>query len=296
VKVAITGSSGELGSALVPALTAAGHDVVRLVRREPAAPDEVRWNPTGGSVDLAGLAGTDAAVNLAGAGMADKRWTAQYKRTIRDSRVLGTRTLVRALGQLDPVPHTLVSQSGIDVYGSTGEALVDEDTPGGEGFLADVARAWEHEAEAARADGIRVVTSRTQHRMSAAGPSFGRLLTLSRLGLGGPLGGGRQWWSWITLPDHVAAVQFLLESDLSGPVNLVSPEPARNRDIVKAIGRATHRPALLPAPAFAMRLVVGEVAVLALASHRVIPSKLLAAGFSYQHPDLDTACRWLAER
>lgn len=294
MRVAVTGSSGQLGTELQTVLRAGGHEVLRLVRRPPEAPDEVRWDPTGGAVDLDGLAGTEAVVHLAGAGLAEHRLTAQRKRTVRDSYVLGTRTLVRALAQLDPVPQVLVSQSGIDYYGSTGDAVIDEEAPSGAGFLADVARAWEHEATAAEDAGIRVVRTRTAPVMSAGGPSFGRLLTLSRLGLGGPLGNGRQWWSWITLPDQAAATRFLLESDLSGPVNLSTPEPARQVDIAKAIGRATHRPALLPAPAFAIKLIVGDAAQLALDSHRVMPTRLIAAGFDYQHPDLETACRWLA--
>lgn len=296
MKVAVTGSSGELGQALLGDLEGHGHQVVRLVRRPARAADEVTWDPTGGSVDLAGLSGTEGVVHLAGAGLAARRWTPEYRRTIRDSRVLGTRTLVRALGQLDPVPRVLVSQSGVDYYGSTGDAVIDEESPGGEGFLADVTRAWEHEATAAEDVGIRVVRTRTAPVMSDGGPSFGRLLTLSRLGLGGPLGSGRQWWSWITLPDQAAATRFLLESDVSGAVNLTTPEPARQIDIARAIGRATRRPALLPAPAVAMRLVVGGAASLALDSHRVMPTRLVRAGFNYRYPELEHACRWLAAR
>jgi uncharacterized protein (TIGR01777 family) len=296
MRVAVTGSSGELGQGRVAQLADHGHEVLRLVRRPAQAAGEVTWDPAGGTVDLAGLVGTEGVVHLAGAGLADRRWTAEYQRTIRDSRVLGTRTLVRAMAQLDPVPRVLVSQSGVDYYGSTGDAVIDEDSPGGQGFLADVTRAWEHEAVAAEDAGVRVVRTRTAPVMSAGGPSFGRLLTLSRLGLGGPLGNGRQWWSWITLPDQAAATRFLLESDVSGAVNLTAPEPARQVDIARAIGRATHRPALLPAPAIAMRLVVGGAASLALDSHRVVPIRLVEAGFIYQHPDLETACRWLAAR
>lgn len=300
MRVAVTGSSGELGAALLPVLRSGGHHVVRLVRRPPQAPDEVRWDPAGGTVDLPGLAGVEGVVHLAGSMIPDKPWAPGYQqalREFRDSRVLGTRTLVQALSRLDPVPQVLVSQSGIDYYGPTGDAVIDEDAPSGEGFLADVARAWEHEAKAAEAAGMRLVLCRTAPVMSAEGPSFGRLLTLTKLGLGGPLGNGKQWWSWIALPDQVAAMRFLLESELAGPVNLTTPEPARQVDIAKAIGRATNRPALLPAPAFAMRLVVGEKAAqLALNSHRVMPTRLLAAGFDYQYPDLDGACRWLAGR
>lgn len=295
MRVAVTGGSGLIGSALIRHLVAEGHDVVRLVRRTPSAPGEVRWDPQGGEVDLAGLAGVEAVVHLAGAGAGDKRWTEAYKRTIRDSRVLGTRTLVRALSSLDPPPHTLVSGSAIGGYGDRGEEVLTEDSPTrpSAGFLPAVVRDWEAEAMAAAAAGIRVVTPRTGLVMSPSGGAFDRLLTFIRLGIGGPLGSGRQWWSWVSLEDEVAALTYLLQSDLSGPVNLTAPEPARNADVIRAIGRAAHRPTLLPAPAFALRIVLGEFAEEVLGSVRVLPARLTASGFGFRHQTLPEAAEWL---
>jgi uncharacterized protein (TIGR01777 family) len=293
VKIAVTGASGFIGSALVPRLRAGGHDVVRLVRRPAQAADEVSWDPDGGSVDVDRLAGLDAAVHLAGAGVGDHRWTDEYKRTIRDSRVLGTRTLVKALTALDPLPRVLVSGAAVGVYGDRGDEELTEQSSGGSGFLADVVRAWEAESEPAAAAGIRVANIRTGLVMAPQGGAFGRLLPLIKLGLAGPLGSGKQWWPWITMEDQLAAIEFLLATDVSGPVNLSAPHPARQKDVVKALARAAHRPALLPAPKAALRIALGEFSDDLLASQRVLPRRLLAAGFTFRHPELDGASEWV---
>jgi uncharacterized protein len=295
VKVVVTGASGFIGSALVPRLRAGGHDVVKLVRRAPRAADEVSWDPDAGTIDVEGLGGVDAAVHLAGAGVGDHRWTEEYKRTIRDSRVLGTRTLVKALTALEPLPRVLVSGSAVGFYGDRGDEELTEESPGGKGFLADVVRAWEAETEPATSGGIRVAMIRSGLVMAPSGGAFGRLLPLIKLGLGGPLGNGRQWWPWITLEDEVGAIEFLLTHDVSGPFNLAAPDPHRQRDIAGAIAKAAHRPALLPAPAFALHIVLGGFASEILASRRELPRKLQAAGYVFRHPTLDVAARWLVD-
>jgi hypothetical protein len=293
VKIVVTGASGLIGTALVTRLHASGHEVVRLVRRPPRAGDEVQWDPERGTVDVDGLTGVDGAVHLAGAGVGDHRWTDDYKRQIRDSRVLGTRTLVDALTRLDPLPRVLVSGSAVGYYGSRGDEVLTETSGAGEGFLADVVRAWEAEAAPAAKAGIRVSYARTGLVMAPTGGAFGRLLPLLKLGVAGPLGNGRQWWPWITLEDETAALEFLLEKDVEGPVNLSAPNPQRQGELTKALGRAFRRPALLPAPAIALRAVLGEFAADVLASQRMLPKALLDAGFSFRHPDLDSAAEWL---
>jgi uncharacterized protein (TIGR01777 family) len=294
MRVAVTGASGLIGTALVSRLRADGHDVVRLVRRPARTPEEVSWDPAAGEVDVAALGTVDAAVHLAGAGVGDHRWTPAYRRTIHDSRVQGTRTLVGALRRLDPRPRVLVSGSAVGFYGSRGEQELTESSAGGQGFLAGVVREWEAEAEAAEQDGIRVALARTGLVLSPNGGALGRMLPLLRLGVAGPLGNGRQWWPWITLQDEVSALVFLLGAQLAGPVNLCAPEPARNREVTAALGRELHRPTVLPTPAFALRLVLGDFAEDVLASQRVIPQRLLEAGFRHAHPTLADAARWIA--
>jgi len=294
MKVAITGASGLIGSALVAHLRGRGDDVVRLVRREAQAPDEVSWEPSRGLIDLDGLAGTEGVVHLAGAGVGDQRWTPRYQKKILDSRYLGTRTIARAMTMLDPKPRVLVSGSAIGFYGDRGEEELTESSLPGIGFLSDVTQAWEGATEPARAAGIRVVLTRTSLVMAAHGGAFGKQMPLAKLGLSGPLGSGQQWWSWMTLQDDVRARAFLLDNDaVSGPVNLAAPQPHRQRDVAAAIGRAAHRPAVVPVPEFALRVALGGFAGEVLASQRVLPTVLKRAGFRYDHPDIDSAARWL---
>ncbi len=292
MKVAVTGASGLIGSALVPHLRARGDEVLTLVRRAPRAPGEVRWDPDAGDVDLAGLAGTDAVVHLSGAGVGDQRWTEEYKQLILTSRVNSTRTIATAMAALDPLPSVLVSGSAMGIYGDRGDEQLTERSAPGEGYFPDVVTAWEAAADPAREAGIRVATTRTSLVMSRKGGAFGRLVPLVRLGLGGPLGSGRQWWSWLTLHDDVRARAFLLDTDVSGPVNLSSPQPLPQRDIAAALGRVAHRPAVLPVPAFVLRAVIGEFASDILASDRMLPTVLTDAGFTFEHPDIESAARW----
>ncbi|MDO8308994.1 MAG: TIGR01777 family oxidoreductase [Actinomycetota bacterium] len=292
MKIAVTGASGLIGSALVPHLRSVGHDVVRLVRRPSAAPDEVAWDPAVGTVDVDALAGTEAVVHLAGAGVGDHRWTEDYKRTILDSRVDGTHTIARAMAQLDPRPRVLVSASAIGWYGDTGATAVDETASPGTGFLANVVRAWEAAATPAAEAGIRVVHPRSGLVVSADGGAWERMLPLFKLGLGGRMGSGRQYWSWISLRDEVCALQFLVEQEhLSGPVNLTGPLPATNAEVTAAMGRVLGRPTLLPVPSFALRAVLGEFSSEVLGSLRVEPAVLTAAGFAFQDPTIDDAIR-----
>lgn len=293
MKVAVTGASGLIGSALVSFLRERGDEVITLVRREPRGAGEVRWDPAAGVLDPAGLAGVQGVVHLAGAGVGDHRWTDAYKRTILDSRVDGTRTLVRALTALDPLPRVLVSGSAMGFYGDRGDEPLTESAPAGHGFLPDVVVAWEGATLPARAAGIRVAHARTSLVMTRDGGAFGRLLPLLRLGLAGPLGSGRQWWSWMTLPDEVRALAFLLDHDVAGPVNLATPQPMRQAELTSVVGRVAKRPTLLPTPRFALRAALGELSGDIVTSARLVPAVLTAAGFGYTHPDVDSAARWL---
>jgi uncharacterized protein (TIGR01777 family) len=294
MKIVVSGASGLIGSALVSAARADGHEVLRLVRRVPSAADEVRWDPGSGQVDSRRLTGVDAAVHLAGAGVGDRRWTPSYKAKIRDSRVQGTRTLATALTTLDPRPRVLVSGSAIGFYGDTGDRAADETTPAGSTFLAGVVRDWEAATQPAEEAGIRVVHARTGLVIARKGGAFGRLLPLIRLGVGGPIGSGRQWWSWITLADEVRALLFLLSHEgVSGPVNVTAPHPERNGDIIDAIARGFHRRALVKAPHAALRLGLGEFADELVVDQRAVPRRLLDAGFRFAHPDLAAAVRTL---
>lgn len=294
MKVAVTGSSGLVGSELVPALEAAGHEVVRLVRREPAGPGEVRWDPTAGTIDAAGLQGVDGAVHLAGEGIAERRWSEEQKRRILDSRVDGTSLLARTLASLDPRPSVLLSASGIDYYGDGGESTLTEASPKGSGFLSDVVAAWEAATQPAVDAGIRTVCFRSGVVLTPKGGALAKQLPLFRLGIGGPIGDGRPWWPWIAIDDEVGAILHLLDADdVSGPVNLTAPEPARNRDVAKAIGRALGRPAFFPVPKLGPRLLLGrELADTLLdESKRAVPERLLASGYEFRHPDVEGALR-----
>ncbi|KIF04334.1 epimerase [Streptomyces sp. RSD-27] len=292
MRIAITGASGLIGKALVRSLHADGHDTVRFVRRAPAAPDEARWDPGSGYVDPVGLRGCDAVVHLAGAGVGDHRWTDAYKREIRDSRVLGTAALSRAVAAMDSPPSVFVSGSAVGYYGDTGARAVDESAPAGTGFLPSVCVAWEAAAAPARDAGIRTVFARTGLVVSAEGGAWGRLFPVFRAGIGGRLGSGRQYWSFISLRDEVAALRFLIETPgLSGPFNLTAPEPLTNREVTAAMGRVLNRPTVCAVPAPVLRVALGEFSQDVLGSQRVRPARLLEAGFTFAHPGIEEALR-----
>ena len=296
MKVAVTGASGLIGSALVPALRSRGHEVVRLVRRPTSAPDEATWNPSAGSVEFDRLAGTEGIVHLAGAGVGDKRWTEQYKKEIRDSRVQGTRTIAEAAAALDPRPAVLVSGSAIGYYGDTGDREVTEASPHGSGFLADVVVDWEAAARPAQDAGIRVPFARTGLVVSSRGGAWKRLLPIFRFGLGGKIGSGQQYWSFISLADEVAALVALLEdSRYDGPVNITAPKAVTNAEVTAAMGRVLGRPTLLPVPAFALKAALGEFSQDVLGSQRVRPAKLEESGFTWRDPSIDAAIRAAAD-
>jgi uncharacterized protein (TIGR01777 family) len=288
MRIAVTGATGLIGSALVPVLRAADHEVVTLVRRTPAGPAEVAWDPIAGAVDDSGLAGVDAVVHLAGFNLGT-RWTISKKRQIRDSRVNGTRLIAEAAARLTP-PATLVCASAIGFYGERGDEVLAEDAARGSGFLADVVAEWEAAADPARDAGVRVVHLRQGLVLAPGGGALARLLLPFRLGLGGPVGSGRQWWSWVAIDDVVRAYVHALEHPLAGPVNVTAPEPVRNIDFVKALGRALHRPAFAPFPAIAVRALLGEMGEeLLLTSQRVLPTRLEDDGFAFTHRSLDSA-------
>jgi uncharacterized protein len=294
VKIAITGSSGLIGSALTPALRGDGHTVLRLVRRPPAATDEIRWDPDRRELDPAVLADVDAVVNLAGAGIGDKRWNDERKQTIMDSRVNATETVTAALAAAEPRDgRVLLSGSAIGWYGDTGDTEVDETAPAAGDFLAEVARRWEGATEQAAEAGVRVALLRTG-LVCGKGGLLGKLVPLVKLGLGGPLGSGRQWWSWISLADEVGAIRHLLDHEVSGPVNLTGPAPLTNRDFTKVLGRVLHRPVIAPpVPAAVLRLVVGDFAdVGILAGQRVLPRVLEQTGYEFRHDTAEKALRW----
>lgn len=291
-RIAVTGSTGLIGAALVRSLLADGHEVVRLVRRPATAGDEVEWDPKRQYVDVAGLVGCDAVVHLAGAGVGDHRWTQAYKREIRDSRVLGTAAIAEAVASLDTPPKVLLCGSAVGYYGDTGDRAVDESAPPGDGFLPSVCVEWEEAAAAAQEAGVRTAFGRTGLVVAREGGAWGRLFPLFKAGLGGRLGNGRQYWSFIALHDHVAALRHIIDTPaLSGPVNLTGPDPVTNREVTAAMGRVLHRPALFTAPAPALRIALGDFASDVLGSQRVLPGQLLDSGFSFAFPGIDEAIR-----
>ncbi|MCX4739608.1 TIGR01777 family oxidoreductase [Streptomyces antibioticus] len=291
-RIVVAGASGLIGGALVRSLAADGHEVVRLVRHAPQGEREVRWDPERGRVDAAGLAGCDALVNLAGAGVGDRRWTDAYKRRIHDSRVHATAGLAKAVAALDEPPRVWVNGSAMGFYGETGGRVVDEDAPAGSGFLPELCVEWEAAADPARDAGVRTVFTRTGLVVARDGGAWGRLFPLFRAGLGGRLGDGRQYWSYIALHDEVAAIRHLLDrDDLSGPFNLTAPEPLTNREITEAMGRVLHRPTVFAVPAPVLRAALGEMAGDVLGSARVVPSRLLESGFVFAFPGIEDAIR-----
>jgi len=296
MRILIAGASGLIGTALSDTLRGSGHDVVSLVRRPPASPAEVQWDPAAGRIDDTALKGADAVINLSGAGIGDRPWTRRRISELSSSRLGATRTLTAAMGRMDTPPPVFLSQSASGYYGNAGPAVLRENAPAGTGILARICVDWEAAAHEAPA-GVRVVTARTGVVLSRNGGALGRLLPLLRLGVGGPLGNGRQYWPWITLPDVAAAFEFLLTAPLAGPVNVCAPESADVNSLIAQLAGALHRPALLRVPAPVLRLVMGQLAnELLLASQRMEPAALAGAGFQWKHPSLAEAAAWVANR
>ena len=290
-RIAITGASGLIGTALVGKLKSDGYTVQRLVRRPTVSSEEIFWNPVTQEIDLDALAGVDAVIHLAGAGVGDKRWTKKYKSEILNSRLLGTTTIANAVAQVKP--KVFISSSAIGWYGETGNRAVIESDRGGDDFLAAVCREWE--AAADLAGDVRTVKIRTGLVLDPTGGALGRMLPLFRFGLGGKLGSGKQWWSWITLHDHLRAIEFILENnEISGPVNLTSPNPVTNQEFTSALARALRRPALFPAPAFALKAALGGFSTEILGSKKVLPAALQDAGFNFDFPHIGPALDALA--
>jgi hypothetical protein len=295
MRLLVTGASGLIGSALGRRAGEA-HEIVRLTRSEPGEARAFRWDPAAGEIDAAALDGVDAIVHLAGESVAG-RWTESKKRRIRDSRVLGTRLIAETAAARDPGPSTMVCASAIGYYGDRGDQPVDESSPPGKGFLAGVVQEWERAADPARAAGIRVVHMRFGIVQSAQGGALRAQLPLFRLGLGGRVGGGRQYVSWVAIDDVVSAIEHALGSErLEGPANVTAPEPVTNADYARTLGRVLHRPAVLPGPAPAVRLALGEFAGEILTGQRVLSRRLLEEGFEFRYPELEGALRHVLGR
>jgi uncharacterized protein (TIGR01777 family) len=294
--VAVAGSSGLIGSALVSALRGADHRVLRIVRRAPANDGELRWDPDAGDIDVNALAGVDAVVNMCGIGISDRRWSGAFKQNLRDSRITPTEVLSTAVAEAG-VP-VLINASGVGFYGDTGARTVDESAPAGDGFLARLTRDWEAATAPARAAGARVVLARTGLVLARSGGLLGRLRPLFSLGLGSRLGSGRQYMSWISLDDEIRALRFAMaEPALAGPVNLTGPAPVTNAEFTAALGRALNRPAPLLLPGFAARAAFGELADEGLlASQRAIPAALEQAGFQFRHNTIGEALAYATAR
>ncbi len=298
MNILVTGASGLIGTALVSSLTSSGHEVTRLVREQPKPGEKAaHWEPMAGSIDANALEGVDAVVHLAGENIAE-RWTPTKKAKIRDSRVKGTQLLCETLTRLSSPPKVLVSASAIGYYGHRGEETLTDDSPPGRGFLAEVCRAWEAATEPAKQHGIRVVQLRLGVVLSAAGGALAKMLPPFRLGLGGVLGSGQQYMSWIALDDVVGAIQHALVTEaLQGPTNAVAPRAVTNQEFTKTLGKVLGRPTAIPLPAFAARLMFGEMAdELLLASARIQPTKLLASGYQFRYPELEEALQHVLVR
>jgi uncharacterized protein (TIGR01777 family) len=290
-RIAITGSTGLIGNALVGHLKSEGYTVQRLVRRPSRSAEEITWDPQAGTVDLEALAGVDAIIHLAGAGVGDKRWTKKYKSEILNSRLLGTTTIANAVNTVKP--SVFISASAIGWYGETGNRAVIETDRAGDDFLSAVCREWEGAADLAQ--GVRTVKLRTGLVLDPTGGALGRMLPLFRFGLGGKLGNGKQWWSWITLHDQIRAIVFALENPIEGPINLTSPNPVTNQEFTAGLARALHRPALFPAPAIALKIALGGFSTEILGSKKVLPQALLDAGFVFDYPHIAPALTALVD-
>ena len=292
MRVIVTGTHGLIGGALVESLVADGHDVTRLVRAHPKGAGEARWDPAAGTIDAAALEGHDAAVHLAGVGIGDHRWTDEHKAAVLDSRLKGTSLLASTLAGLESPPGVLASGSAVGFYGDRGDEQLTEQSGPGRGFLADVVQQWEAAAAPAADAGIRVVRLRSGVVLSEKGGALEKQLLPFKMGLGGRLGTGRQYLSWITLEDEIAAIRHLLSHDsVDGPVNVTAPNPVTNADFTKALGRALHRPTMIPTPKVALNAMFGEemVSEMLLAGQRVLPTVLTSIGFSFAQPEIEAA-------
>ena len=294
--VVVAGSHGLIGSAVVEHLSASGHQVLRLVRRPATHADEIEWDPAAGRLAASALSGADAVINLAGAGVGDHRLTPAYKRTVLLSRTSTTSLLARTMAGADTPPAVLLQGSAIGAYGDTGMHEVDETGGWGQTFLASVVREWEASTGAARDAGVRVAHLRSGIVLSPHGGALARMLPLLRAGLGGRLGSGRQYWSWITLEDEVRAIAHLLTSSVQGAVNLTAPHPVDNATVTRALASALHRPAVVAVPAFALKIVLGEFSREVLGSVRAVPRALTDDGFTFRHPTIEDAADWLVRR
>ena len=296
--VAVTGSGGLIGRALVRRLQEGGHRVRRVVRSGSEGPDEVRWDPMVGTIDASALAGVDAVVNLGGEGIGDHRWTEAQKRRIRDSRVTGTTVLAEAMAALEPRPSVLLNASAVGYYGDRGDEVLTEASGPGTGFLSEVVQAWEGATRPAAAAGIRTACFRTGIVLAADGGALAKQLPLFRFGLGGRLGSGTQWLPWIALEDEVGAIVHLLTADVEGPVNLAAPDPVTNATFTEVLGRVLGRPSFLAVPAFGPRLLLGRELAdeLLFSSARMVPEKLRASGYQFALPELEGALRSVLDR
>jgi len=294
MRVLITGSSGLIGRALTRSLESDGIEVFSLVRRPPTEDSELQWDPASGALDADDLEGFDAVVHLAGAGIGDRRWSERRKQTILDSRVDGTRLLAEALASVKDKPAVLISGSAIGFYGNRDEPVTEADGPADPSdFLSEICVAWELAATPAEAAGIRTVFLRTGIVLAAKGGALGKLLLPFRVGFGGKLGSGDTWWSWISIDDEVRAIRHLIDTPISGPVNLTAPAPVRNAELTKTLGRVLRRPTFFAVPRFALELILGKelAAALLFTSARVLPAKLEESGFEFRHPDIEAALR-----
>jgi len=298
MQIAVTGATGLVGSTLLPLLTTGGHEVSPVTRKEDAGAESIHWQPAEDKIDAGAFEGLDAVVHLAGENIASGRWTEEQKAKIRDSRVKGTRLLSETLAGLNNPPKTLICASATGFYGDRGGEVLNEQSAAGEGFLADVCQQWEAAADPAREAGIRVVHARFGVVLSPQGGALAEMLTPFKLGVGGKIGSGQQYWSWVSIDDVAAAVLHLLMTDsLDGPVNVVSPQPVTNKEFTKVLGRVLGRPTIFPLPGFMARLMLGQMAdALLLASARVEPSKLQSTGYEFRHPDLEQALRHVLGR
>jgi len=297
MKIVISGASGLIGTQLVAKLSSSGHEVVRLVRRSPKS-GEIQWNPKSGTLDAAALEGTDAVIHLSGAGIGDKRWTDGYRKEILDSRTATTALLATTMASLSRKPSVFLSGSAIGIYGARNDEQLTEVSTHGTGFLAEVCEQWEAAAKPAVDAGIRTVYLRTGIVLSPKGGALKKLLPLFKLGVGGKFGNGKQWQSWISIDDEIGAIEHLLTANVSGAVNLTAPNPVTNAEFTKVLASVLKRPAIVPVPTFAPKILLGgELAdALLFTGQRVIPAALNASGYMFKHTTLESAFRSLLSK